>query len=456
MTITPDHTNLHRTAKYFMDTGRAASHSEAVGLLEKFGLTIRVGQEIAHSQNHQIALLTLVNVARRTFLGGIAVTGIPDGCKNLSPLAPETSLAEAVVALGAKHDAPGGSAWPVAVIGGTDAEDSPKTAWRVTWEGWRGGVIPLARGKRLDEMHAISLAPVLAAAVCAAEVFAFHAGDHPMAGKREVGLSLWRPDADWLASANEPVLSWLPSRLWIIGLGNLGQAFAWVLATLPWQDRSKAEFILQDFDRLAVSNDSTSLLSFLPDVGRRKARVVASWLDRLGFETFVEERRFGAWTRRAGEEPAVALCGVDNEDARAALEDAGFDLVIEAGLGGGPQAFRSISLHSFPASRAARDLWSKRGDGNAGNFENMPAYQALKEDGMDECGLAQLASRTVGVPFVGLIASCMTIAELLRRLNGGCAVEFIAGSVSSFEFEHGCLDAPVYSHGHVPAARYQE
>jgi hypothetical protein len=45
----------------------------------------------------------------------------------------------------------------------------------------------------------------------------------------------------------------------------------------------------------------------------------------------------------------------------------------------------------------------------------MPAYQSLKREGMDSCGLAQLASRTVGVPFVGLIAACLVVSELLRR-----------------------------------------
>ena len=66
---------LHRTAKYFMDTGRAATHAQAMGILHEFGLRIEVGPEVETSRDHQIALLTLVNAARRTFLGGIHVTG---------------------------------------------------------------------------------------------------------------------------------------------------------------------------------------------------------------------------------------------------------------------------------------------------------------------------------------------------------------------------------------------
>ncbi len=37
----------------------------------------------------------------------------------------------------------------------------------------------------------------------------------------------------------------MPSRLWIIGLGNLGQAFAWLLACLPYEDPSHVQFVLQ-------------------------------------------------------------------------------------------------------------------------------------------------------------------------------------------------------------------
>lgn len=149
----------------------------------------------------------------------------------------------------------------------------------------------------------------------------------------------------------------------------------------------------------------------------------------------------------------MALCGVDNALARASLENAGFDLIVEVGLGGGPQAFRSISLHTFPATRAARDIWSPQVGQEGENYEDMPAYQALKEAGMDKCGLTQLASRTVGVPFVGLIAACIGIAELLRRLNGGIALEFAAGSVSSLEFEFGSIEASAYSHGHLSAIK---
>jgi hypothetical protein len=98
-------------------------------------------------------------------------------------------------------------------------------------------------------------------------------------------------------------------------------------------------------------------------------------------------------------------------------------------------------------------IWSRQIPLPSENFESMPAYQALQDAGMDRCGLAQLASRTVGVPFVGLIAGCLVIAELLRRLHGGVSLEFASGSVAALEdLECGTLHTQPYACGHVPTA----
>lgn len=244
---------------------------------------------------------------------------------------------------------------------------------------------------------------------------------------------------------------YLPSRLWLIGLGNLGQAFAWLLAALPYGDRSKVELMLQDIDALAKSNDSTSLLSSLPVVSTKKTRHVADWLEARGFTTAIEERRFGEWTRRAQHEPGVALCGVDNALARISLDKAGFDLVVEAGLGAGPDAFRSFCLHSFPSGLSPERIWSKFVGASDTDVSSMPAYGELRKRGMDACGLAQLASRTVGVPFVGLTAAVLVMAELLRRLHGGNAIEVLSGSLLSLEdVEAVTMAGSPYAFGHVP------
>jgi hypothetical protein len=454
MEATLNSANLHRTAKYFMDNGRAQTHGEAMDILGRFGLTIHVGPQIAQSIHQQIALLTLVNTARRTLLGGVDIVGLPENAPSLSPLAPASLLSDAVRLLGARAISEAKHEWPAAVIGDAAVPKSRAPVWRLTWSGWRGGVIPIRERLSLREDDAVELAPLMSAAACVAEVFAFHAGDHLMAGSRVSGLSLWRPGYDWLKDdATEPTLAYLPSQLWLIGLGNLGQAFSWALACLPYRDRREVRLVLQDFDRITASNESTSLLSFASDIGRRKARVVAEWLEARGFDAYVDERSFGACTKRADDEPSVALCGVDNALARAALGKPGFGLVVEAGLGGGPEAFRSLSIHTFPSSRDPEEIWSRQVGQATENVECMPAYQVLKSKGMDTCGLAQLASRTVAVPFVGLVASCLVISELLRRLNGGTALELVGGSVAALgDIETVSMSNMPYAFGHVAAS----
>lgn len=449
MTTDPD--RLHRTAKYFMDSGRAATAEDAVDMLSRFGMTITVDAAIAMTPNGQIALFTLVNAARRTMLGGVEVEGAGDQ-RVVTALSTEATLSAAVAALGGTNVARARADWPRAIIGNAPPPTGPAPVWRLQWAGWRGGVVPASWPEAANGVGAIALAPAMAAAACVGEIFAWHAGDHDMAGRRASGLSIWNPGSPWTEpDPTEPAVSHLPTKLWLIGLGNLGQAFAWCLAALPYPAGSETTLMVQDFDRMAVSNDSTSLLAVPDQAAAMKTRWVGDWLERRGFDVRHEERRFGAWTQRHLLEPGAALCGVDNAVARAALEDAGFDLVVEAGLGGGTQGFRNFSLHCFPGPKHAGAIWGGAATtATAPDVSAMPAYQAMKEKGVDGCGVTQIASRTIGVPFVGLTAAILAVGELLRRLHGGRAMEVVSGSLMALEDTVTFNGAPeLYAHGHV-------
>ena len=90
----------------------------------------------------------------------------------------------------------------------------------------------------------MALAPMLAAALAVNEAFLYVSGHAGVAGRRTVGLSLWdpAPACDWLGDAvTEPALSLLPARLWLIGLGHLGQAYLWALGLLPFADAARPE-----------------------------------------------------------------------------------------------------------------------------------------------------------------------------------------------------------------------
>lgn len=279
-----------------------------------------------------------------------------------------------------------------------------------------------------------------------------------MAGRRAAGLSLWSPGNDWLADDDTEVsIAFLPSKLWLIGLGNLGQAYLWLLTCLQYYRPEDVEFVLQDFDIIAESNYSTSVLTSGLSIGRLKTRAVAEWLENRGFHTRLVEQHFGEWQQRSPHDPGIALCGVDNTLARASLEKAGFGLVVEAGLGAGTEAFRNFSVHTFPSPLIAADIWGRNEASNRTDALSKPAYQPDKHPDLDICGLVQLASRTIGVPFVSVTAGALVIAEILRRLNGGPAFAVVSGSLATLEdietFETQWMP---YEFGHVAVFSQQE
>jgi hypothetical protein len=421
----PDADSLNRVVKMALDTGEVATVAAGYDLFRSYSLTVLVGSQVVGSSAHQAALLTIINTARRALLGGVSVVGLCD-CPLRVPLPQFGSLADAIVKLGGRIEPHAPDGTPVLALGcnGPVPGDHP-VALAVTFEDWRGGVIPLSEGRRLAESEAIAPAAVLAAALGVSEVFQ-HLRGNPMAGGRSVGMSLWSPDrCDWEAAPAGPTRIVLPSRLWLLGLGHLGQAYLWTLGLLPYRAPDEVELVLQDFDRLTLANDSTSLLTTADLVGGRKTRVMADWAERRGFRTRLVERSFPGGMTIDGDEPRLLLGGVDNPLARAAYESAGFDCIIEAGLGTGPTEYLAMRLHSFPASTTAQAKWGGAASPQAVQRTHTGAYADLDAGGMDACGLVQLATRAVGAPFVGAAASTLVIAEVLRLLNGGDLYEVI-------------------------------
>ena len=225
-----------------------------------------------------------------------------------------------------------------------------------------------------------------------------------------------------------------------MGLGHLGQAYAWALGLLPYVDPSEVECMLQDYDRIVEANKSTGMLSEVSSVGQRKARVVAKRLEQLGFKTAVTERKFDSATSCLSDEPRLALVGVDDAAPRRLLEGAGFDLVVDAGLGGLPQNYLDILIHSFPSGIQAENAWPDRQGPLASSLIDQPAYrnlqQQLKEttgetDGEIKCGIIEVAGQSVGAAFVGCVAATLVLAEVLRFFAGGPRFEVMSISLRS-------------------------
>ena len=432
-----DHTamgdNLHRLVKLAMDTGEADSLEEAEKLFMSYRLGVAVGDDVGHSQTLQAALLTIVNSARRCLLGGIEVEGVV-GMSLMVPVPPYRSLEEAVAGLGGRVVRSIRPDVPLLVVGNGKPTIGRRFAIRVTFEGWSAGILPLDHDDiRLGESREFTPAGVLAGALAVAEAFQFLRGNLPIAGKRGVGLSLWRPEMSWRDGvASGPVIDRLPSALWLIGLGNLGQAYLWTLGMLPYAVPGEVQLVLQDHDFLALSNDSTSLLTCPELIGMRKTRAMANWAEQRGFKTATIERKFRSDFRVHNDEPSLALCGVDNEPARSALEDVGFTKVIEAGLGSGTEDFLGFRTHVFPGGREAKEVWEPVEKERVVRTDR-PAYEKLAASGLDQCGLTQLAGRTVGAPFVGAIAAAVVVGEALRVVNGAHGYDLIDGHMRNLK-----------------------
>jgi hypothetical protein len=423
----PDADKLHRTAKQLVDSGRAATQSEAENLLGRFVLQLDIPAGIGRSPSMQAALLTAINAGHRAFLGGVVARVVDDPVLT-EGWAAGMLLSKAVVKWGGRLTATLHGERPTIVFGHPTSATIGDIVIRAAVSGWAGGVIEPTTSMSDD---GITPAGVLAGALAVSECFQHCLGD-PQAGRRDVGVSLWRPDSVWGDSnAGPPQLSYLPSSLWLLGLGHLGQAYAWSLGLLPYATASAVSTWLLDTDQVVKGNLATGLLARTRHIGQSKARVVARQLEGLGVRTRIVERRFDDLMRPSGDEPLVALAGFDDAAPRRLLGGDRFQKVIDVGLGAGPVAYLDILLHSFPSELNPAEA-----------FPRVPPMERLlpvayrteidrriaqgEEEGQAACGVAEIAGISVGAAFVGAIAGALAVGDVLRYLHDGRAYSVIS------------------------------
>lgn len=436
MKIEDLHENLNRTLKLVLDNGEASTIEEAEKIFGGYRLGIEVGEDVASSPTLQAAVLTAVNTARRCFLGGVLVAGSLNVVLRV-PWRKFKYLSEAITDLrGEVVDIlPPGV--PKLLVGDASVScDNESIALQITFDGWCGGIAPYEDRFRLPENQEFIPSGVLAGALGVSEVFQYVRGDNSLACHRMVGISLWNPSSgkNWYLPENRgPSIKYLPGKVWVLGLGHLGQAFLWTIGLLPYAKPEDVQLVLQDFDKLSPANDSTSLLTFSPVPKAMKTRAMGEWCEERGYGSTLVERRFSDDFKVANAEPSVAVCGFDNALARAALEQVGFSRIIEAGLGKEGHEYLSFSIHTFPGPQKASVRWGNTVTLEGSTAFEIPAYKDLVDKGLDECGITTLASRTVGASFVGTIVSTLVIAELLKMVHGGQSCAIIDGTLRSLD-----------------------
>jgi hypothetical protein len=433
---------LSRISKLFVDSDQVTV-DEARAKREQFAVTLRCGPDVSQSRTLQVAVLTSASIASRCFPGAVKVVldeAAVDPDIVVRPLL-EGSFAAALAGLVGPQNlqlSTGPDAGGKVLLFG-DLPTQPD-ALRVTFDGWVAQVGPAAITGRLAERPYCALAGTLAGALALSEVFLSFAELNIAATRRTTGLSLWRPDLPHAhPDAQGPQVEVLPRELWVLGLGHLGNAYLWSLAALPYEEPQGVEVYLNDYDEVEVENSETGVIFTPDDEGHLKTRVCSRWLEARRFRTRMIERPFDADFRRRKTrpqiEPPLALCGFDSNPARRMLPGAAFAHVVDSGLGGTKHNFETISFHTLPNPRTAEELWPNLSPEEQETqrreleriAEENPAYEAL---GDDVCGRADLAGKSVAVPFVGVAAATLVLAEVIRLLHDGPAYSDIKLSLS--------------------------
>lgn len=415
--MTP-HLRRSRVSKALTDAGLAASFEEAEARLDSVEVCVELGAEAARTPAGQAAALTALVTAVRCF--GRATFVCPEtALPVLATLRAGGELCTAARGLGARlaTTIPPGTTHLIQIGGPGRFGGWTVHPW---WDRWRAGTrtksVPSGDGR-------VAVAGVFAGALAVRQVFATvrRAGEAP----QDATVSLWEP---WIPDPEDPgpARFTAPNAIWFAGLGHLGQAFVWNLLWLPYRGPRRA--VLQDDQRIGIENEPTSLLVDADDVGaaRKKVRVAASWLEPAGWSTELIERRHRGDIALVPEDPPYLLAGLDALPPRRLLGRAGFDVMVDAGIGHGAHDFEGLQVRTIPKGADLDRLWSRpEPERSREALLASPAYDTLQGKGL-ACGAYQLAQASVAVPFVGAATAAIAIGQLVRSatmLPGGALIQ---------------------------------
>lgn len=384
------------------------SYDEAEKYLSGLGALVHGGEELRTSAALQAAFLTAVNCGKRCFLGGLSAE-LPPSVQLLVPW-PAQTLNEAVDSL--LHDVAPPETITERIGIGTRDEDS----WNVFATGWKTAVAFGKEATGIPDLvgHDFALGGILGGALAVHHAFVHATSIAPTIDWQVDGISLWQPESRWVSAPDGPSLSCLPKAIWFLGLGHLGQAYAWTLGLLPYAAPSDCHVMLQDTDVVSLANFGTGLLTSKEEVSAQKTRMVENWLRPRHFPTSICDRMFDDRTQRSESEPAVAFCGFHDGKSRRLIGEAGFDLVVEAGLGSQIADFDQVLLHTFPNEHfTPKQVWSDEAivSSRESRFEKLGGHAV--------CGALALAGKAVSTSFVGATASVFAWAEVLRQYHKG-------------------------------------
>lgn len=386
-------------------------------------LNLSCSSDILESIPLQAALLTAVNTGKRCFLGGLHVQ-LPDDAKCILPYWKGKPMKDVVVELGGK----------VAKVKNENAHEllfgiraNSARSFQVICNSWTGGVLVKDDNYHLDGDSNFPLGGILAGSLAVALCFLDALGIDKSVFNKSTGMSLWRPDDidTWYSSKSQgPKVENFPDKLWLLGLGHLGQGYAWSLGLMPFAKPEELEFLLQDFDVLKKGNQSAGLLTEEDSLNKMKTRIVSNWLEQREARTRIMESEYTDQTARSVRDPLILLAGLDSLKARRSLRTNQFKMLIDCGIGGNVGGFDMIRINNFPFNgKTPEELWA-----NAEQQLNMPATKRLTEK-LNGCGYV----KGIATSFVGAFSAVLVLGELLRAYHKGIKTAYQNLSMRNIE-----------------------
>jgi hypothetical protein len=398
--------HIARLSKILVD-GEGMTFDAAQARLRALTLEIVVGPDARTPAAHAAAL-TAVLAGSRTFVGGVRLVGVVDQRLNSALPLRASTLGEAALAAGAA--AFEGETSCRIVIGGV-AGAGEKPGFSAWWHGWRAGFARPGDASCDDGEN--PLAGIAAGALSVGAAF------HSMRGRaaeRSSEVDLWPVEAGQEAPRFAEVF--LPGAVWLVGLGNLGQAFLWSLSALPYADPAQVSVVLQDRDKVTEENWATSVLVGSETYGALKTKVAEDWAAAKKFDVRRVDRRLLAGDRLEDDDPRVALCGVDNVESRKLMANTGFDCIVDAGLGRRASDFDRYRVTVFDRARPIDRHFEGQKDEPAHDpIPDADAYRHLEAE-VGRCGAAEIAGASVAAPYVSAVAGAVAVSRLVGIVSG--------------------------------------
>jgi hypothetical protein len=428
-----------RVSKALTDAARVCSFSEAEARLDAVRVAVVVGQDQLETAAGQAAALTAVAAARKCF--GRVLLVAPRDAPLVATLPLGDTLLKAGRRLGAKVAARSSKTATHSIRIGIAA---PSGGWdlRCWWDRWLSGIRVLDDEALGDSR--LPMAGVFAGALAVRQVFACVLAARNIPA-RDATVSLWTPWDHANPAAKGPERFDLPDKLWLLGLGHLGQAFVWNLCFLPVTGEPLV--VLQDDQSISEENEATSILVRPGGSTERKTRIAASWLEACGWQTRLVERRHLGDIALTEADPPYLLSGLDRLEPRLALARHGFPYMLDAGIGHGPVDFEGIQLRTIVAGKPSTGLWNPSdtvpGQSGSKRLLDRPAYVELERH-LGQCGTVSFAEASVAVPFVGAATGALIVAQAARLASLEPVPHFLQMELSAPEMASlgGLTDRP--------------